>query len=141
MEAKTKAAVTFKIRMLHTCFFLVDRPPVSWLKRLCISYLHVAPFYFLNIREHSADVFPARFVQGFWRLNIFLFLLQTWLHVKQKISTPTLYAAVRPVAQGIRRRQQSRPNNGVGIVCSRSLIRRRCRPLSEHARFSRFYVL
>jgi len=55
-----------------------------------------------------------------------------WIkHHQHEMSAPTLYAAVRPAIQGISRRQLSRTNNGVGLMCSRSpsrLIRRRYRP-------------
>ena len=60
-------------------------------------------------------------------------------HKQEKISAsivPTWCAAVRPVAERLRLRQQSRSNSGSDLVCSRRLTRR-ARPQSNmYARYA-----
>ena len=54
---------------------------------------------------------------------------------------PTLYAAICSVAQSLRRRQQSRPNNGVRLVYSRPLPRLIRSGVNMTLDFGGFYVL
>jgi len=64
---------------------------------------------------------------------------------KQEMSALTLYAAVCPVAQSLRRRQYTRPNNGVGYNVQSvpaTLDPPVLPPVSkDDVRFWRFYVL